>query len=340
MPQRPNTAGGGGFLAVEVRVLADAASATTPSDAAAADASSVAALEFGPPFNRDSEACMRVTNTHPADHIAFKVKTTAPDRYRVSPNTGTLSPGGGAAIVHVLLTPLLPPDGGNDDGDEDARPPPAAVAAVAADKFLVQAVRLPHDLDASAPSGAEALAALWARSRLPAAADLAPLLAEKKVPCRLLLPPPPPPSSPPPPPQASSAFVSASHAASASPPIPHRPLSQPPLHAPPDHPPPAVHAGSRASFGGWSSAAEVAADMDELDGLRSRRGRRALADEDGEEDSGPKGFRVTPLSDASLVTPGEASLPTTSAKGIVRDKGIWMLLVLILWLLSAYLYLG
>jgi hypothetical protein len=59
-------------------------------------------LNFPPPFNRMISSVLTIHNSS-ADHaVAYKVKTTAPQRYCVRPNTGLLPPGD-TVEVQVLL---------------------------------------------------------------------------------------------------------------------------------------------------------------------------------------------------------------------------------------------
>merc|ERR1719221_1559579 len=67
---------------------------------------------------------LKLTNTS-SEHVAFKVKTTAPKSYLVRPSTGTLPPGD-AQEVQIILQP--------QSGNEGA--------AGTSDRFLVQAVKV------------------------------------------------------------------------------------------------------------------------------------------------------------------------------------------------------
>jgi hypothetical protein len=59
-------------------------------------------LNFPPPLNRVITNTLKLHNMSTDYHIAYKVKTTAPQRYCVRPNTGVLPPGE-TAEVQVLL---------------------------------------------------------------------------------------------------------------------------------------------------------------------------------------------------------------------------------------------
>lgn len=60
-------------------------------------------ITFKPPF--DSVSDSKLTLTNPSDkHVAFKIKTTAPQRYCVRPNAGIINPAGDAEIK-VMLQP-------------------------------------------------------------------------------------------------------------------------------------------------------------------------------------------------------------------------------------------
>ncbi|KAJ3338341.1 phosphatidylinositol-binding protein scs2 [Gonapodya sp. JEL0774] len=86
-------------------------------------------LEFKRPFQSTSKQTLKVTNTS-NDHIAFKVKTTAPKQYCVRPNAGRIAPGQFMS-VEILLQPM------KDD-------PPADFKCK--DKFLVQGVKIPKKI--------------------------------------------------------------------------------------------------------------------------------------------------------------------------------------------------
>merc|ERR1711868_26144 len=79
-------------------------------------------IEFSPPFTTVSESSLRLKN--PSEkNIAFKIKTTAPQRYCVRPNASTVPPNG-EAIIKVMLQP-----GGTDERH----------------KFMVQSIYVPDD---------------------------------------------------------------------------------------------------------------------------------------------------------------------------------------------------
>lgn len=60
-------------------------------------------ITFKPPFDSVSDSSLKLTN--PSEKfVAFKIKTTAPQRYCVRPNAGTINPGGDAEIK-VMLQP-------------------------------------------------------------------------------------------------------------------------------------------------------------------------------------------------------------------------------------------
>lgn len=78
-------------------------------------------ISFKPPFDSVSESGLKLFN--PSDKfVAFKIKTTAPQRYCVRPNAGTVPPGGDAEIK-VMLQP----------GQTDEK-----------HKFMVQSVYVPE----------------------------------------------------------------------------------------------------------------------------------------------------------------------------------------------------
>jgi len=85
-------------------------------------------LIFAPPFNRVITNVLRLQNTNPDASVAYKVKTTAPQRYCVRPNTGVIPPLDSAEIsVSVSLANAkeqLPVEG--------------------KDKFQIQAVKVTH----------------------------------------------------------------------------------------------------------------------------------------------------------------------------------------------------
>jgi len=79
-------------------------------------------IEFSPPFTTVSESSLRLKN--PSEkNVAFKIKTTAPQRYCVRPNASTVPPNG-EAIIKVMLQP-----GGTDERH----------------KFMVQSIYVPDD---------------------------------------------------------------------------------------------------------------------------------------------------------------------------------------------------
>lgn len=79
-------------------------------------------IEFSPPFTTVSESSLRLKN--PSEkNVAFKIKTTAPQRYCVRPNASTVPPNG-EAIIKVMLQP-----GGTEERH----------------KFMVQSIYVPDD---------------------------------------------------------------------------------------------------------------------------------------------------------------------------------------------------
>ncbi|KAK2753353.1 phosphatidylinositol-binding protein scs2 [Onygenales sp. PD_40] len=88
-------------------------------------------LEFQRPFTREVSQILTIENEQ-SDPVAFKVKTTAPKRYCVRPNSGRIEPGANVQ-VQVLLQAM------KDD------PNPKA----SRDKFLVQSVAVSADKEFS-----------------------------------------------------------------------------------------------------------------------------------------------------------------------------------------------
>ncbi|WEW55496.1 phosphatidylinositol-binding protein scs2 [Emydomyces testavorans] len=84
-----------------------------------------AELDFRRPFNQEITQTLHLRNPHP-DPVAFKVKTTAPRRYCVRPNSGRIEP--------VLLQAM------KDEPSLDAK---------CRDKFLVQSVAVSADKEFS-----------------------------------------------------------------------------------------------------------------------------------------------------------------------------------------------
>merc|ERR1712110_912598 len=79
-------------------------------------------IEFRPPF--DSVSISSLVLKNPSErNVAFKIKTTAPARYCVRPNAGTVAAGGDAEIK-VMLQP-----GGTDEKH----------------KFMVQSIFVPDE---------------------------------------------------------------------------------------------------------------------------------------------------------------------------------------------------
>ncbi|KAI9026171.1 PapD-like protein [Hyaloraphidium curvatum] len=116
-------------------------------------------LDFKRPFTAVVKVMLAVTNKHPTDPIAFKVKTTAPKSYCVRPNSGRVGPNE-TVEVQVLLQPM------KEDPPADYR---------CKDKFLVQGVKIGADLMALGDSDAvqERLAKLWADAEARKKADAA-----------------------------------------------------------------------------------------------------------------------------------------------------------------------
>nr|KAJ3419827.1 phosphatidylinositol-binding protein scs2 [Polyrhizophydium stewartii] len=131
-------------------------------------------LNFRRPFTTVTKQTLTVINAHPDSPIAFKVKTTAPKQYCVRPNAGRLLPGD-RCEVQVLLQAMR----------ED--PPPSFKCR---DKFLVLALRIPHDVMAlDADQAAPRLQELWAHAdQIKASAPdaAAELLVERKLRCAFL----------------------------------------------------------------------------------------------------------------------------------------------------------
>jgi len=79
-------------------------------------------ITFKPPFDSVSDSSLKLNN--PTErNVAFKIKTTAPQRYCVRPNAGTIHPNGDAEIK-VMLQP----------GQTDEK-----------HKFMVQSIFVPDD---------------------------------------------------------------------------------------------------------------------------------------------------------------------------------------------------
>merc|ERR1712136_115173 len=64
---------------------------------------------FNPPFTSVSTASLMLKNSNASSYVAFKIKTTAPKRYCVRPNSGLLAPDD-IMDVKVMLQP-----GGTDE---------------------------------------------------------------------------------------------------------------------------------------------------------------------------------------------------------------------------------
>ncbi|XP_076858105.1 motile sperm domain-containing protein 2 [Brachyhypopomus gauderio] len=91
-------------------------------------------LSFG---SRDTEKkCLVILHNVTKDHVAFKVRTTAPEKYRVKPSSSTCEPGASVDIVVSL------------HGGYQASPQ---------DRFLVMAA----EMEASAGAGSPDLALFW-----------------------------------------------------------------------------------------------------------------------------------------------------------------------------------
>eukprot|EP01137_Pigoraptor_chileana_P028774 Opistho-2@1077 len=84
-------------------------------------------IEFVGPFVEGAEVStkLHMANQH-ARPVAFKVKTTSPDKFCVRPNSGVVAPGQSAEVaIHVMSTSRV-------------------TVGVSADKFLLQTVLLPE----------------------------------------------------------------------------------------------------------------------------------------------------------------------------------------------------
>jgi hypothetical protein len=131
-------------------------------------------LDFKRPFNLVVKQTLTVSNSHPTDAIAFKVKTTAPKQYCVRPNSGRIVPGG-TTEVQVLLQAMR----------ED---PPADFKCK--DKFLVQSIKIPTDLlGLDGDELAAKLQDVWARAETLKKSDpdaAAEIMCEKKLKCNFL----------------------------------------------------------------------------------------------------------------------------------------------------------
>ncbi|KAJ3108838.1 phosphatidylinositol-binding protein scs2 [Phlyctochytrium planicorne] len=123
-------------------------------------------LEFRRPFNNVVRQTLTVTNSHPTEPLAFKVKTTAPKQYCVRPNSGRIPPQS-STEVQVLLQAM------KEDPPLDFK---------CKDKFLVQAIKIQN-------SDGDDLQELWSRAENlkkvdPEAAKE--LICEKKLRCVFL----------------------------------------------------------------------------------------------------------------------------------------------------------
>ncbi|KAJ3411801.1 phosphatidylinositol-binding protein scs2 [Chytridiales sp. JEL 0842] len=106
-------------------------------------------LDFRRPFTAVVKETLTVTNTHPTEAIAFKVKTTAPKQYCVRPNSGRI-PAGGTTDVQVLLQAM------KEDPPLDFK---------CKDKFLVQCIRIPANLlEVEGDALQERLQDVWAHA--------------------------------------------------------------------------------------------------------------------------------------------------------------------------------
>lgn len=86
-------------------------------------------LGFKKPFSSVVKQIVTIQNTSNVVQIAFKIKTTAPKQYCVRPNSGRLAPGE-SMQVQVLLQAM------KEDPSDDFK---------CKDKFLIQAIKVPHD---------------------------------------------------------------------------------------------------------------------------------------------------------------------------------------------------
>jgi hypothetical protein len=124
-------------------------------------------LCFPPPLDKVIACILRLRNTSGTDVAAFKVKTTAPRRYCVRPNSGYVHPGE-EMEVHILLQPVAGP-GAAADADGRSK-----------DNFLVESVRV-------APERAAGdVALVWPTSRDPA--ELRGVVDEVKLRCYFMSP--------------------------------------------------------------------------------------------------------------------------------------------------------
>ncbi|KAJ3331011.1 phosphatidylinositol-binding protein scs2 [Blyttiomyces sp. JEL0837] len=133
-------------------------------------------LEFRRPFNATVKQTLVVSNVHPTEPIAFKVKTTAPKQYCVRPNSGRIAPGG-ATEVQVLLQAM------KEDPPLDFK---------CKDKFLIQSMKISSDvMGLDGDDLTNRLQELWSRAEHlkkvdPEAANE--IMAEKKLRCNFLPP--------------------------------------------------------------------------------------------------------------------------------------------------------
>ncbi|KAI8905653.1 PapD-like protein [Powellomyces hirtus] len=91
-------------------------------------------LAFSPPFSQTVKRTLTVTNAHPTSPIAFKIKTTAPKQYCVRPNSGRVAPNN-SIQVQVLL-----------QATKDDNATHTLLSSKSKDKFLVQGIKVPHDV--------------------------------------------------------------------------------------------------------------------------------------------------------------------------------------------------
>ncbi|KJE94485.1 glutamyl-tRNA(Gln) amidotransferase B subunit [Capsaspora owczarzaki ATCC 30864] len=108
-------------------------------------------LEFRGPFNAEVTSTITLAHTLPGSvqksPVAFKVKTTAPERYRVRPNQGLLSPGEKIVVSIFMSVGSLPA--------QAATPEETANGFVSSlrDKFLVLSLPFPSDANANDING-------------------------------------------------------------------------------------------------------------------------------------------------------------------------------------------
>ncbi|KAI9203954.1 PapD-like protein [Polychytrium aggregatum] len=132
-------------------------------------------LEFHGPFTQLSRQTLIVTNEASDSPIAFKVKTTAPKKYCVRPNSGRIEPRGSMEIQILLQAALSDP----------------SLELKSKDKFLVQAIRIPPDvmvLD-NELAGVR-LAELWTRNDIIKKSNPEQLqndFTEKKIKCTIVV---------------------------------------------------------------------------------------------------------------------------------------------------------